>query len=64
MIIGGTESLWGIAAGAFILAAAQNLSAYYLDTKWTDAVTYLILIVFLIFRPYGVSGAKIRKVEI
>lgn len=64
MIIGGTESLWGIAVGALILAAAQTLSAYYLDTKWTDAVTYLILIIFLIFRPYGVSGARIRKVEI
>nr|VFK31870.1 MAG: branched-chain amino acid transport system permease protein [Candidatus Kentron sp. MB]VFK34837.1 MAG: branched-chain amino acid transport system permease protein [Candidatus Kentron sp. MB]VFK76974.1 MAG: branched-chain amino acid transport system permease protein [Candidatus Kentron sp. MB] len=64
MIIGGTESLWGIAVGALILATAQTLAAYYMDTRWTDAVTYLILIAFLIFRPYGVSGAKIRKVEI
>lgn len=64
MIIGGTESLWGLAAGAFVLALAQNLTAYYIDTKWMDAITYVILILFLLVRPYGVSGVKNRKVEI
>lgn len=64
MIIGGVDNLWGIVIGAFILATVQNLTAYYLDTKWMDAVTYAILIVFLMIRPYGVSGIKNRKVEI
>jgi len=64
MIIGGVDSLWGIVAGAFILALVQNLTAYYIDTKWMDAITYAILILFLLIRPYGVSGIKNRKVEI
>jgi branched-chain amino acid transport system permease protein len=64
MIIGGVDGLWGIVAGAFILAMVQNLTAYYIDTKWMDAITYAILIVFLIVRPYGVSGVKNTKVEI
>ncbi|MDC9723297.1 MAG: branched-chain amino acid ABC transporter permease [Urechidicola sp.] len=64
MIIGGTESLLGLFIGALILALAQNLTAYYIDTKWTDAMTYGILIVFLIIRPYGVSGVKNRQVEV
>ena len=64
MIIGGVDSLWGIVAGAFILAVVQNLTAYYIDTKWMDAITYAILILFLIVRPYGVSGVKNQKVEI
>jgi len=64
MIIGGVDSIWGIVAGAFILATVQNLTAYYIDTKWMDAITYAILIVFLLLRPYGVSGAKNRKVEV
>ena len=63
-IIGGFYSLWGIVAGAFILAVVQNLTAYYIDTKWMDAITYAILILFLIVRPYGVSGVKNQKVEI
>ena len=64
MIIGGVDSLWGIVAGAFILAVVQNLTAYYIDTKWMDAITYAILILFLIVRPYGVSGVKNKRVEI
>jgi len=64
MIIGGVESLWGIVLGAFILALVQNLTAYYIDTKWMDAITYAILILFLIVRPYGVSGIKNKRVEI
>jgi len=64
MIIGGVESILGIVTGAFILAFVQNLTAYYIDTKWMDAITYAILILFLIVRPYGVSGVKNKKVEI
>jgi branched-subunit amino acid ABC-type transport system permease component len=64
MIIGGVENLWGIVIGAFILATVQNLTAYYIDTKWMDAITYGILILFLMVRPYGVSGVKNRKVEV
>jgi len=64
MIIGGVESIWGIVVGALILATVQNLTAYYIDTKWMDAITYAILIVFLMLRPYGVSGVKNKKVEI
>ncbi len=64
MIIGGVETILGIVTGAFILALVQNLTAYYIDTKWMDALTYAILIVFLIVRPYGMSGVKNRRVEI
>jgi len=64
MIIGGIENLLGILAGAFILATVQNLTAYYIDTKWMEAITYAILILFLMIKPYGVSGEKNKKVEI
>jgi len=64
MIIGGTDSLMGLLVGALILAIAQNLTAYYIDTKWTDAMTYGILILFLMIRPYGVSGVKNKQVEV
>lgn len=64
MIIGGVDSLWGIVAGSFILALLQNITAYCIDTRWMDAITYALLIVFLIIRPYGVSGVKNRRVEV
>lgn len=64
MIIGGVGSTRGLVAGALLVATAQHLSAYYIDTKWMDAVTYIILILFLIWKPLGFSGVRLRKVEI
>lgn len=64
MIIGGVGSKRGLAAGALLVATVQHLAAYYIDTKWMDAVTYVILILFLIWKPLGFSGVRLRKVEI
>ena len=63
MIIGGVGSTRGLIAGSLLVATAQHLAAYYLDTKWMDAVTYIILIIFLIWKPLGFSGKRLKKVE-
>ncbi len=64
MIIGGVGSTRGLIAGALLVAAAQHLAAYYIDTKWMDAITYIILILFLIWKPLGFSGKRLKKVEV
>lgn len=64
MIIGGVGSTRGLVAGALLVGTAQHLAAYYIDTKWMDAVTYIILILFLIWRPLGFSGKRLRKVNV
>lgn len=64
MIIGGVGSTRGLVAGALLVATAQHLAAYYIDTKWMDAVTYIILILFLIWKPLGFSGKRLKKVEV
>ena len=64
MIIGGVGSTWGLIGGAFLLATAQHLTAYYIDSKWMDAITYIILILFLIWKPLGFSGKRLKKIEI
>jgi branched-chain amino acid transport system permease protein len=64
MIIGGVGSTKGFLAGSLLVATAQHLAAFYLDTKWMDAVTYIILILFLIWKPLGFSGKRLKKVEV
>lgn len=64
MIIGGVGSTRGLIAGAMLLGAAQHLSAYFIDTKWMNGVTYIILVFFLIWKPLGFSGVRLRKVEV
>jgi branched-subunit amino acid ABC-type transport system permease component len=64
MIIGGVGSNWGLVGGALLLATAQHLAAYYVGSQWMDAVAYIILILFLIAKPLGFSGKRLKKVEI
>lgn len=64
MIIGGMGKMRYMLLGAFILASAQQLSAYFFDSKWMNATAYIILVVFLYFRPYGFSGKRIKKTEV
>ncbi len=64
MIIGGMGKMRYLVLGSLLLATAQHLSAYYLDSKWMNATAYIILIAFLYFRPYGFSGKRIKKAEI
>ncbi len=64
MIIGGMGKLRYLILGALLLATAQHLSAYYLDSKWINATAYIIHNAFLYFRPYGFSGQPLKKAEI
>jgi len=64
MIIGGMGKMRYLFMGALLLATAQHLSAYYLNSKWMNATAFVILIIFLYFKPYGFSGNKLNKAEI
>lgn len=64
MIIGGMGKMRYLLLGCLLLASAQHLAAYYLDSKWMNATAYIILIAFLYFRPYGFSGKRIKKAGI
>lgn len=64
MIIGGTGRSMGLLFGALLLASAQHMGAYFISSNWMDAIAYIILILFLIFKPLGFSGKQLKKVEI
>lgn len=64
VIVGGTGSVPGIALGALLLAAAQHFGVWQISSKWQDAIAFVILLVFLLFRPQGFFGRKVRKAEV
>ena len=64
MIIGGVGSIPGIVLGALLLSFSQNIAAWYLPSQWQDAVAFLILLLFLLFRPQGFFGKPLKKAEI
>jgi branched-chain amino acid transport system permease protein len=58
VIVGGINSLPGAALGGLLIGLAQNLGVYWLPSKWQDTIAFVILILFLLFRPYGMLGKK------
>jgi len=55
-IVGGIGSLTGAACGGLLLGLAESLALWKLDAQWSEGVTFVILFVFIIFRPAGFLG--------
>lgn len=64
VIVGGIGSLPGAALGGLLIGLAQNLGVWQLPSKWQDTIAFVILILFLLFRPYGILGKKPQKAHI
>jgi branched-chain amino acid transport system permease protein len=64
VIIGGVGSIPGAAFGGLLLGLAQNLGVWKIHSKWQDAIAFGILLLFLLFKPYGFFGKKVKKVQI
>lgn len=55
-IVGGVGSLRGAAVAGLLLGLAENLCLAFIDPQWSEAVTFVILFLFILFRPGGVYG--------
>lgn len=64
MIIGGVGSIRGIILGSLLLSFAQNFGVWYLSSQWQDAIAFGILLIFLLLKPEGFMGKKIRKAKV
>lgn len=53
-IIGGVGNIYGGVLGAFLLGLVENFGIWKIPGEWKDAVSFVLLIVFLIFRPQGI----------
>ena len=58
-IVGGVGSLRGAALAGLLLGLAENLCLAVIDPQWSEAVTFVILFLFILFRPSGVYGRAI-----
>jgi branched-chain amino acid transport system permease protein len=61
ILIGGTRNVWGIAAAALALAAAQQCAAWWIGSQWQDMTAFVALTIFLLFKPEGFFGKKSEK---
>jgi branched-chain amino acid transport system permease protein len=57
VILGGTGSLIGAVVGGLMIGLAENLSVLVIPTDYKQAIPFLLLILFLYFRPQGLFGS-------
>lgn len=60
-IIGGIGNVPGAVLGGFSLGIVENLGIWQISAGWKDCIAFVILIIFLLFRPYGILGVKGEK---
>ena len=63
VFFGGTDRYWAWGAGAMLLAVLQSLAVWQFSARWTDFVTFGVLIFVLLFRPQGLFGVSKRLEE-
>jgi branched-chain amino acid transport system permease protein len=63
LIVGGVGTFEGPVIGGFLLGVLQSLVVWRISARWMDAITFAILIVFLLFRPEGLAGCRRRLEE-
>ena len=62
MIIGGVGKFNTCIIGGIVLGVLQSLTVYEFASNWQNAVTFLVLLIFLFLRPQGIAGYKQRTV--
>lgn len=58
-IVGGLGDVKGAIIGGLMIGVAETFAAAYISGPYKDGFAFLFLILFLIFRPYGIFGEKV-----
>ncbi len=57
-VLGGTDSIQGAIVGGLVIGCIENLAGVYVSTQYKDAISFIILIAVLIWRPRGLFGER------
>jgi branched-chain amino acid transport system permease protein len=60
-VLGGFQSFYGPVIAAYIIGISRNLLLYYVSSIWGEQILYILILMFLVFRPHGLIGKKIVK---
>lgn len=60
-VIGGLGSLTGAVIGAMLLGILEAIFLSTMGSGWTTIASFTVMLVFLLFRPQGISGSNIQE---
>jgi branched-chain amino acid transport system permease protein/neutral amino acid transport system permease protein len=58
MFLGGPGEAYGAMLGAVTIGVATELSAGYFNPQYKEVIAFVVLLVMLTFRPYGLFGSE------
>jgi branched-chain amino acid transport system permease protein len=62
MILGGLDSVVGAIIGGLLIGVIENLAGFYLEdylgSGINDIAAYVIVLIVMMVRPYGLFGTK------
>ncbi len=62
-VLGGFQTFYGPVIGAYIISLSKNLTSYYVTSTWNTVIVYVVIMIFLFFKPVGLIGKKqVKKV--
>jgi branched-chain amino acid transport system permease protein len=56
VILGGLESIGGAIIGGLIIGLLETFTGGYISTSLREIVPYIILVLILLVKPYGLFG--------
>ncbi|HOE57304.1 MAG TPA: branched-chain amino acid ABC transporter permease, partial [Bacillota bacterium] len=60
-ICGGFGDVRGAIIGGISIGIIEALGAAYISPVYKDAFPFLLLLIFLLFRPQGIFGEKVAE---
>ena len=60
-VLGGFQTFYGPVVGAYIIGVVANLLLFYVSPVWGGQILYVLILLFLTVRPYGLFGKKVVK---
>jgi branched-chain amino acid transport system permease protein len=61
LALGGIGSVTGALLGGIILGLLQSLTSFFLSGGWSDAISYGVFLLVLMFRPEGLLVRSVKK---
>ena len=62
-VFDGITSIPGAILGGYLLGIIENLGVQFISSGYRDLIAFVILIVFLLFRPNGILGKKTKALR-
>lgn len=59
-VVGGIGNIYGAMAGGLLMGLSEKMGGMLISTRYESAIVFIVLIIFLLFKPTGLFGKEER----